>query len=125
MWKKQDGVSTPPAPTVAVYTEAMNKFTKSATAFMEHVHLLTEAQEAYQTAMTASTALRDSLDAGDQALRSLMKQLEGVVNVLGEPALNKKKPEGVKGEATRTNGESTGVLKVLPLEGRPKAPAPS
>jgi hypothetical protein len=54
-----------------------------------------------------------------------MKQLEGVVNVLGEPALNKKKPEGVKGEATRTNGESTGVLKVLPLEGRPKAPAPS
>jgi hypothetical protein len=104
MWKKEDGVSTPPTPTMAVYTEAMNNFTKSATAFMEHVHLLTEARDAYQTAMTASTALRDSLDAGDQALRTLMTQLEQVVGVhLGEPALDKKKPEAVKADAIRTN----------------------
>ncbi len=104
MWKKEDSVTTPPAPTMAVYTEAMNNFTKSATAFMEHVHLLTEARDAYQTAMTASTALRDSLDAGDQALRTLMTQLEQVVDVhLGEPTLDKKKPEAVKADAIRTN----------------------
>jgi hypothetical protein len=115
MWKKEDGVSTQPVPTMAIYTEAMNKFTRSATAFMEHVHLLTEARDAYQAAMTASTALRNSLDAGDQALRSLMTQLEQVVNVhLGEPSLDKKGPELVKTDAIRTNGEGTGVVKALP-----------
>jgi len=75
-----------PPPTVTMYTEAMNKFTKSATAFMDQVHLLTEARDAYQEAIAASTALRNSLDAGDETLRSLMNQLEQVVNAhLGEP----------------------------------------
>jgi len=37
MWKKEDGVGPQPIPTVTIYTEAMNKFTKSATAFMEQV----------------------------------------------------------------------------------------
>jgi|ERR1700736_2609684 hypothetical protein len=108
MWRKENSVSTPPVPTMAMYTDAMNKFTRSATAFMEQVHLLTEARDAYQTAMSASTALRNSLDAGDQALRSLMDQLEQVVNThLGEPVLDRKRPELVKAEAIRTNGETT------------------
>jgi hypothetical protein len=116
VWRKENSVGTPPTPTWAMYTDAMNKFTKSATAFMEHVHLLTEAREAYQTATTASTALRNSLDAGDQALRSLMTQLEQVIDAhLGEPALDRKKPEAVKAEEIRRNAESTAtVRKFLP-----------
>jgi hypothetical protein len=90
----------------------MNKFTNAATAFMDHVHLLTEARDAYQTAITASAAIRGSLDAGDQALRSLMTQMEQVVNAhLGEAVVERKrqealKPDAVKVEPIRTNGES-------------------
>jgi hypothetical protein len=132
MWKKDINVSPEPAawkkdnlpttqPTMATYTDAMNQFTKAATAFMEHVHLLTEARDAYQSAMAASTALRNSLETGDQALRSLMIQMEQVVSAhLGEPALDKKKqetlmPGSLKVEAIRTNGERTGTDgKLLP-----------
>jgi hypothetical protein len=90
-------VGPQPTLTVTMYTEALNKFTKSATAFMEQVHLLTEARDAYLEAMTASTALRNSLDAGDQTLRSLMTQLEQVVNDhLEESTLDRKKPELLK-----------------------------
>ncbi|MGA8311082.1 MAG: hypothetical protein WB755_13705, partial [Terriglobales bacterium] len=114
MWKKEDGVSTEPMPW-AMYAEAMNKFTTSATAFMEHVHLLTEARDAYQEAMTASTALRNRLDAGDQTLRSLMAQLAQVVNDhLGEPVLDRKKPELVKVESTRQKNEGTGTGGMFP-----------
>jgi|ERR1700730_8382708 hypothetical protein len=114
MWKKEDSVTTQPIPTMAMYTEAMNKFTKSAKDFMEHVHLLTEARDAYQEAVTASKALRNSLDAGDQTLRSLMTQLEQVVNVhLGEPTPDRKKPELVKTEASRVNSDSVGVVRTF------------
>ena len=103
MWKKDVTPSTQPPPSMATYTDAMNKFTKAATAFMDHVHLLSEARDAYQAAMTASTALRNSLETGDQALRSLMTQMEQVVSAhLGEPSSDKKKVEAI-----RTNGEST------------------
>ncbi len=53
MWKKENDVGTQPMPTMATYSEAMDKFTKSATAFMEHVHHLTQARDAYQEAMSA------------------------------------------------------------------------
>jgi hypothetical protein len=100
MWKKEDGAGAQPT-TLTMYTEAMNKFTKSASAFMEQVHLLTEARNAYEEAMTASTALRNSLDAGDQTLRSLFTQLEQVVNThFGEPGPDKRNPEPMKVEAT-------------------------
>ena len=112
MWKREDGVNTPPAPTLAMYTDAMNKFTKAAEAFMEHVHLLTEAREAYQEAMSSSAALRSSLDAGDKTLRSLMLQLEQVVSAhLGEPPVDKKKTEPTKVEPIRANSESIGVVR--------------
>jgi hypothetical protein len=113
MWKKEDkedkedNVGAQPSPTLAMYTEAVNKFSKSAAAFMEHVRLLTEARDAYQEAMSASTMLRRSLDAGDQSLRSLMTQLEQVVNAhFGEAALDKKQPETVKD--TTVDSASTG-----------------
>jgi hypothetical protein len=98
--RRDNSVSTPATPSMSTYTDAMNKFTKSATAFMEHVHLLTEARDAYQRATAASASLRQSLDAGDQALRSLMTQMEQVVNAhLGEASLERKKPEALKVEA--------------------------
>src|SRR2546427_9269750 len=113
MWKKENDVGTQPTPTMATYSEAMDKFTKSATAFMEHVHHLTQARDAYQEAMTVSTAIRNSLDAGDQALRSLLLQLEQAVNFnLGKPPLDKKRPEPVRAEAARADGESTGAVKM-------------
>jgi len=115
MWKKENDVVMQPTPTMATYSEAMDKFTKSATAFMEHVHHLTQARDAYQEAMTASTAIRNSLDVGDQALRSLLLPLEQAVNVnLGKPALDKKRPEPVKVESARAGSESAGVLKLFP-----------
>ena len=99
MWKKEDVAGA--QPTLTMYTEAMNKFTKSASAFMEQVHLLTEARDAYEEAMTASRALRNSLDTGDQILRSLFTQLEQVVNThFGEAGPDKKNPEPMKVEAT-------------------------
>ncbi len=71
------------------YAEAMNKFNKSATAFMEHVHLLTEARTANQEAMSVGTELRHRLDAGDKSLLDLMTQLEQVVSAhSGEPPLD-------------------------------------
>ena len=111
MWKREDGMGTQPMPTWAMYAEAMNKFNRSATAFMEHLHLLTEARTAYQEAMAIGTALRIRLDAGDQTLRSLMTQLEQVVNNhLGEPVLDRKKPEPVEVESTRAKKEGTGMM---------------
>jgi exonuclease VII small subunit len=114
MWRKEAGVIPQSTPSMATYTEAMNKFTKAATEFMEHVHLLNEARDAYQTAMANSTALRNSLDTGDQALRALMTQMEQVASAhLRESGFERKrpepfKPEASKVEAIRTNTESTG-----------------
>jgi exonuclease VII small subunit len=115
MWKEENDMSTQPAPTLASYTEAMNQFTKYATAFMDHVHLLTEARDAYEDAMTTSRALRNSLDASDQTLRSLMIQMEQVINAhLGEVA-PERRPELLRVEATRTNGQSAGnAVRALP-----------
>ena len=65
--------------------------------------------------MTASTALRNRLDAGDQTLRFLLAQLAQVVNDhLGEPVLDRKKPELVRVESTRAKNEGTGTGGMFP-----------
>ena len=115
MWKREDGVGTQPMPSWAMYAEAMNKFTRSATAFIKQVHLLTEARTAYQEAMVVGTDLRNRLEAGDKTLRDLMTQLEQVVSAhSGKPPLDGKKPELVKGENTRTSDQATGTWKTFP-----------
>jgi hypothetical protein len=115
MWKKEEGTGSQPTPRWALYAEAANRFRSSATAFMEHVHLLTEARTAYQEAMSASTELRNRLDAGDEALRSVMTQLEQVVtDHLSEHVLDRKKPELVKVEPTRGKNEGTGTGRTFP-----------
>jgi hypothetical protein len=103
IWKKQEDTGPQPTPSWALYAEAANRFRSSAEAFMEHVYLLTEARNAYQQAMSASTELRNTLDAGDQALRSMMTLLEQVIgDHLSEPVLDRKKPELVRSEPSAT-----------------------
>jgi hypothetical protein len=115
MWKKEEGTGPQPTPSWALYNDAANKFRSSAEAFMEHVPLLTEARSAYQEAMLVSKELRNKLDASDEALRSVMTQLEQVVNDrLGEPALDRKKPEFVKAESSRAKNENTGTGGMFP-----------
>ena len=115
IWRKEDGTGPQPTPSWALYAEAANRFRSSAEAFMEHVYLLTEARNAYQQALSASTELRNTLDAGDQALRSIMTQLEQVVtDHLSEPVLDRKKPELLKVEPIRGKNEATGTGRSFP-----------
>lgn len=90
------------SPTMKTYTEAVSDFTRSATAFMEQLPLLTKARVAYEQAMKASAEMRRALDAGEENLRTLMSQLEQGVNVQGfKPNLEKKSPEQAKVETIR------------------------
>ena len=115
IWRKEDSTAPQPTPGWALYADAANRFRSSAEAFIEHVHLLTEARSAYQQAVSASTELRSRLDAGDQALRSIMTQLEQVVtDHLSEPVLDRKKPELVRVEPTRGENEATGTSRAFP-----------
>lgn len=108
MLEKGDGI-------MATYTNAVEGFRKSATAFMQHVDLLTQARDAYQQAMTASAELRTVLDAGDENLRTLMTQLEQALNLhMGKPVLERKKPEPIKVEGIKSNSENIGGVRAFP-----------
>jgi len=110
MWKREDGMGTQPMPSWAMYTEAVNKFRGSATAFNEHVHLLTEARTAYQEAIAVGTDLRNRLDAGDKTLRDLMTKLENIVqDHLSGTVPDRKKPELVRSEPSTPTNDSTGT----------------
>lgn len=101
---------------MATYMDAVEEFRESATAFIQNLNLLAQAREAYQQAMTASAELRSVLDAGDQNLRTLMTQLEQALDLhTSRPTLeNKKKPEPVKVEPPKPNGESAGGVRTFP-----------
>ena len=109
MLEKGDGFMT-------TYMDAVEEFRESATAFIQNLNLLAQAREAYQQAMTASAELRSVLDAGDQNLRTLMTQLEQALDLhTTRPALDgKKKPEPVKVDAPKPNGESAGGVRTFP-----------
>jgi hypothetical protein len=95
--------------TMTTYTEAVNEFTKNATAFIEQLPLLTKARDAYEQAMRAKAELREVLDAGEKNLRTLATQLEQAVNVYGvKPAPDKKNPQPAKVEAITGTDESSG-----------------
>ncbi len=96
-------------PTMKTYIEAVNEFTKNATAFIEQLPLLTKARGAYEEAMRASAEMRKVLDAGDGNLRTLMTQLEqGVSFQPVKPAPDKKNPEPAKVERMRLTDEGGG-----------------
>lgn len=116
-WPKQKPESTPPM-TLGAYTEAVNKFTKSASAFIEHLPLLAEARQAYEEATKASAELRRVLDAGDANLRALMSHLEQMANVhlgpTGTHELEKKNGEPSKLGPVRVGEEAKGAMKRFP-----------
>jgi hypothetical protein len=102
-------------PTMTTYTEALNEFTRNATAFIEQLPLLTKARDSYEQAMRAGAELRKVLDTGQQNLQTLMAQLEQAVNVHGvKAALDRKKPEPTKVEAIRGTEESSGGVRRFP-----------
>jgi hypothetical protein len=100
MWKsEEDAAGLPPAlTTMATYREAVDEFTRNATALIGHIPLFTKAREAYDQAMRASANLRTVLDAGDETLRILMVELEQAVN-LHLPVPEDRKPEPLRFDA--------------------------
>jgi exonuclease VII small subunit len=100
----QDQPSSPV--TMERYKEAVNEFTKNATAFIEHLPLLTKARDAYEQAMRASAELRKVLDSREKILQTMMTKMEQEVNIhQAKPAPDKKKPEPIKVEAIRGSDE--------------------
>jgi hypothetical protein len=100
---------------MAAYTEAVNEFTRNATAFIEHIPLLTKARDAYDKAMKANAEVRKVLDKGEEDLRALMNHLIQVLNsnvVMVAP--DKKRPEPTQLETLRANDKETSGLKALP-----------
>jgi hypothetical protein len=97
-----DNQPHPPVGTVSTYTDAVNEFTKAATAFIEQVPLLTKALDAYEQAARLSAELRKVLDMGDESLRTLMSPLEQVINLRAvRTASDKKRPEPARVEPIR------------------------
>ena len=104
-----------PSPTMETYTEAVKEFTKSATAFIEQLPLLTKARGAYMEAMRASTEMRKVLDASDENLRTLMTQLEQRVNLHEvNSGTEKKTPEPAKVERMRGTDQGEGRARRWP-----------
>jgi hypothetical protein len=100
---------------MAAYTEAVNEFTRNATAFIEHVPLLTKARDAHDKAMKASAEVRKVLDKGEEDLRALMNHLIQVLSsnvVMVAP--DKKRPEPTQLETIRGADKGTSSLKAFP-----------
>jgi hypothetical protein len=100
---------------MAAYTEAVNEFTRNATAFIEHVPLLTKARNAHDKAMKASAEVRKVLDKGEEDLRALMNHLTQVLNsnvVMVAP--ERKRPEPTQLETIRGADKGTSGLKAFP-----------
>jgi hypothetical protein len=118
MWKKDNGVVAERVPgAMAAYRESVDEFSKHAAEFLEHIPTLTKAREAYQRAIMVSTELRSILDTGDEALKSLMAQLEQAIGLQlasHTPALERKRPEPAKVEPIKAPAEDTNVPRALP-----------
>jgi hypothetical protein len=100
---------------MAAYTEAVNEFARNATAFIEHVPLLTRARDAHDKAMKASAEVRKVLDKGDEDLRALMNHLIQVLNSnVVTVAPDKKRPEPTQLETIRGTDKGTSGLKAFP-----------
>jgi hypothetical protein len=111
----EDPLQSSSSPTMTTYTEALNEFTRNATAFIEQLPLLTKARDAYEQAIRAGAELRKVLDTGEENLQTLMTQLEQAVNVHGvKSALDRKKREPAKVEAIRGTDESSGGERRFP-----------
>ena len=98
--------------TVAAYEEAMKEFAMSSAEFLTHTALLTKARESYQRAMAVSSRLRETLDSGDQTLRSLLAQVEQALAVQpGKDASDRNTSEALKVETTKASGEKANAAR--------------
>ena len=111
--QREEGVAARFTPTnMASYNSAVENFSKSVTAFMEQMHHLSQARDAYHEAIRASMEMRKILDAGDETLRTLMGNLEQAIDAhLGRQILDKKKPERLKLESLPASGEHADAAK--------------
>jgi hypothetical protein len=116
MWKKDISVSAERVPgAMAAYRESVDEFSQHAAEFLQHIPTLVKAREAYQRAMMVSNELRSTLDTGDEALKTLMAQLEQAVSAhLVNPAVEKKRPETVKVEPIKAPSDDSSAARVLP-----------
>ena len=104
--------STPAS--MAAYTEAVTEFTRNATAFIEHVPLLTKARDEYEKAMKASAEVRKALDKGEDNLRALMHHLMQVLNTnVSMVAPDKKRSEPTQLDTIRGADKGTSGLKAI------------
>ena len=103
---QEDQNALSPSASMKTYTGAVDEFTKSASAFIEQLPLLTTARAAYEEAMRASTEIRKVLDTEEQNLRTLMAQLERGLGVHdAKPAPDKKSPEPARVERVAGSGK--------------------
>ena len=94
--------------TMTTYAEAVNEFTKNATACIGFLPLISKARDGYEQATRASEQLRKVLDAGEENLRTVMTQLEQAINVHVPKSVGEsKRPEPAKVEAIRGNNKAS------------------
>jgi hypothetical protein len=99
---------------MAAYTEAVTEFTRNATAFIEHVPLLTKARNEYDKAMKASAELRKVLDKGEDDMRALMHHLMQALNSnVAMVAPDKKRPEPTQLDTITGADKVTSGLKAI------------
>jgi hypothetical protein len=94
--------------TMTTYAEAVNEFTKNATACIGFLPLISKARDGYEQATRASEQLRKVLDVGEENLRTVMTQLEQAINVhVPKSVGDSKRPEPAKIEAIRGNNKAS------------------
>jgi hypothetical protein len=94
------------------YTSAVERFHNSASQFIQHLHYLTQARDAYQKAITASAKLRVALNAGDETLRLLMTNMEQALHFsIRKPTLDEKESDTADEEPFKPVGEDASAKK--------------
>jgi hypothetical protein len=104
--ENEDPLST--TATMTTYAEAVNEFTKNATACIGFLPLISKARDGYEQATRASAQLRKVLDAGEENLRTVMTQLEQAINVhVPKSVGDGKRLEPAKVETIRGNNKAS------------------
>lgn len=119
MWKDKDVPARDLPPNEAFrgnigsYRDAVEEFSSSAAEFLKCLPTLTSTRSAYERAMSISSEVRKTLDAGDETLRRMMAQIEDAVHAQLSKTPEKKRPEVVKMEPVKSE-EKENASKVLP-----------
>lgn len=74
---------------MSICAEAIEVFRDSSAQFMQYLHYLVRARDAYRQATTASSELRIVLDASDRNMRVLIMQMQQALNPRNNKPNNK------------------------------------